>query len=276
MKNCYHSFDLKAAERLLKQGFAYIDVDKRYVEYAEIIVACFKRFTELPLVERQKWLFDIGLVNKPDAGYIRRDDEEAKHFMHHFYMLRDLLAHRNMLYPEFRIFLERMNVVHRYFEERAKEFALAFDVVAPGYDVASRLDNIAASMQSVLRVLQYDHCTVEMQETAEAHEDQSVFTLPIFETHQGLYFREKENLYVPEESKIVIFPGKKLQLITGGKETFEIKNEFRIPKITGGQVKALTHGVVSLPSLYGDDYERSSVVLFTHDPSTTLTPKTKV
>ncbi len=276
MQNLTFNADKKSAENLLKNGYSSIAINKYYIDVAEMIVNFFRDFTKLPKEMKKFWEFDIGMVKKPDTGYLRRDDSEAKHFLHHHYVLKDLLAHRNVLYAEFKPFLECLNSVHRYTESRVKEFAKALDVVLPGYNFAERLSSYEASMQSVLRVLQYDHCRVELQETAEAHEDQSLLTLPFFETHKGLYLKDPSNLYVPNEGEALIFGGKKIQLITGGTETFIEKDGFRSPKIVGGQIKALTHGVVSLPSLYGDDYERQSIVLFTHDPVTSLTPKIKI
>lgn len=276
MKSSNFSDDIKSAERLVKIGYSTITANKYYIDIAKMTVAFFRNFTKLPKDMKKSWEFDIGLVGKPDTGYLRRDDSEAKHLLHHHYMLKELLAHRNVLYREFKPFLECLNSVHRYTEERVIEFAKALDVVLPGYNFAERLGSYEASMQSTIRVLQYDHCRVELQETAEAHEDQSLLTLPFYETHKGLYLGNVENLYEPEDGRVLIFPGKKMQLVTGGVETIIEKDGFNIPKITGGILYALTHGVVSLPSLYGDDYERQSCVLFTHDPVTVLTAKTKI
>lgn len=276
MKNLNFQDDIKSAEKLIKIGYSTIAVDKYYVDIAKMTAEFFRKFTLLPKEMKKPWEFDIGLFGKPDTGYLRRDDKEAKHFLHHHHMLKELLAHRNVMYREFRPFLECLNSVHRYTEERVREFAKALDVVLPGYNFAERLSSYEALMQSVLRILQYDHCRVELQETAEAHEDQSLLTLPFYETHKGLYLGNAENLYEPEDSRALIFPGKKMQLVTGGVETIIEKDGYNIPKITGGIISALTHGVVSLPSFYGDDYERQSCVLFTHDPATVLTPKTLI
>ncbi len=273
MRNEYYESDLRSVKELLEKGYAYVKINPFFLEYAKSIVSVFRTFTQLPIEKRKVWTFDVGTTNKPDVGYIRRDDDELKHFMHHFYFLPDLLANRNVIYPEFKKFLKDMDMLHKYGEQRVKMFAEAFDDVYPGYFIASRLDSIEASMQSVMRSLQYDHCRVELEETAGAHEDQSLLTLQMFETHKGLYINSTHNLYEVKPGCALIFPGKKMQLVTGGKETFFEKKGFRYPKIVGGKIKALTHGVVSLPEEFGDDYERQSIVLFTHDPSTVLTPK---
>lgn len=276
MKNHNLTADIESAKALINNGYSTIIVDPYYVGIAKMITEFFCKFTKLPKEMRKAWEFDVGMIGKPDTGYLRRDDAEAKHFLHHHYFLKDLLAHRNVLYTDFKPLLDCLESVHRYAEGRVKEFAKALDIVLPEYEFFERLSTYEASMQSVFRALQYDHCRVELEETAESHEDQSLFTLAFYETHKGLYLKTLKNLYQPEEGRALIFGGKKVQLITGGKETFVEKDGFRLPKIEGGIIQALTHGVISLPSLYGDDYERQSGVLFTHDPTTSLTPKTKI
>jgi isopenicillin N synthase-like dioxygenase len=272
----YLSSDLNKVKEFLQNGYTTIEVNsENFQNYAADALQDFVELTREPDEFKNKWTFDLGLIGKPDTGYLRRIDEESKHFLHAHRFLRNLLIFRKVFPKKYQRLINYCNQISSQTHERLIQFAHALDQVMPGVNIAERISSPESVMQSVLRLLQYDH-VIEHKEIAEAHEDQSVLTAAVYESHQGLFLGvDRANLYKQSTGSMLVFAGKKLEILTGGEQYYEETSTARIPKVKGGEVKACTHGVVSLPDLYGADYERCSAVYFAHDADTELLPKVK-
>ncbi len=274
--NCIPS-DIQKAEELLFNGFTMLEIEPLGFEDKVInVLKDFRDFTRESDEFKQKWTFDLGTIGKPDTGYIRRLDEESKHFLHAHLFLSELLFFRNAFPVKYYEMIHGCNEISQLVHHRLILFATALDFILPGMNIVDRLSSKESKLQSVLRLLQYDHVT-EPKEIAEAHEDQSVLTAALYESHQGLFLGKdpKKHLHQCQRGKILVFPGKKLQCITGGEQYHEKTPSAHVPKVKGGVIEALTHGVVSLPDVYGTDYQRSSAVYFLHDANIQLLQKLK-
>jgi hypothetical protein len=75
--------------------------------------------------------------------------------------------------------------------------------------------------------------------------------------------RTPENTYKPlplKDGSARVFPGQKIQLLTGGRITRTEKTY----RVEGGTIPAVIHGVKHLPAESADIQKRWGIVLFSH------------
>ncbi len=274
---------IRAAQDIVAQGYGRLTIDDDldptglFREKIKVIVEMFQNFNIQQIEYRKRFTFDLSENGKPGTGYFRRDDQEHKNVMDYQMILPALLQYRNI---EFR---NSHDLLIRYIEENhillykimGRFLERGIENVLPKYKFLERFKNISSRHAHVSRFLQYDPVTVTKETiAATAHTDQSMFTIPFFSSHKGLWLHNEKN-FVPEtrENELIIFASRKAQVITGGTQYYETCGNEMIPCVRGGKIKAVTHGVVLLPEMYGVEYQRNSGVYFAHDADTKLLPK---
>lgn len=203
--------------------------------------------------------------DRPDYGYFRRDDEQSdtdtkkqgdrKHVMHvrpwdQSYPLVPVYRARNVPVPDgFDQWVQRITSFTRCVLERVYMFLGDVDRVQ-GTLLAPELCDPKALEKHVVRFLAYDPRSTH-EELAEEHCDFSLVTLPVYQSHPGLWTRSKE----PDAPRV--------SFTARDGETFMFAGR-KMPLSSKGSIPSVNHGVESSPVCMKET--RLAMVVFLHGP----------
>lgn len=123
------------------------------------------------------------------------------------------------------------------------------------YPIWEKFTSIVAQEEAVLRMLRYYVRDDGANTLAETHGDRSLITAAVHNSHKGLVDSQGNHLTIPKE-KVLLFPGRQLGWLTGGKLTSK--------SCEGAEITPLKHGVMY--DWEQGEYRRSSIVAFFKGP----------
>lgn len=228
-------------------------------------IAGLYEFLEESEEKKRLWTLHIDDTEFPDDGYIKRsgmyhrlstDVQDRKEFFHYRPVALAGLRHMEQnMYLRHSEWLEKTcyELLTRCVEEVAMPFARAFDVLMPGYALYEQV--LCAANQHKLRLVAYDVPNGNSL-IAVPHFDKSALTLHIGESHPGLHIGTPGRLIETQSEKAFLFPGRRMQLMTGG-------TEIVLPEggkgAEGGYIKALSHH-----ARYEGNERRWAAIVFIH------------
>lgn len=252
------------AREFVAAGKTLLDFD--FTQEAEKLLLYFQEIVaRLDPEILQKMTVDLSSNGRPDHGFFRRSDYEGERTgdqknIFHFRPydtevdLFKIYRERGVVLPEDFVwwFMEMKHLMTRTLIEVA-EF---LDVVDITGCLSARMKDPRVRSQHVIRLLDYDARPV-LDELADEHCDFSFVTVPVLQTHPGLWTRpEKGNttmkqFYNAVSGQTLVFAGRKM------------------PTETGDLIPSVNHGVLSLPSIYCNEASssrRGSFIIFLHTP----------
>jgi len=213
------------------------------VDFREIInlipsvIDGFSKFLDEPEAYKQLWRFDVQGNEDPDDGYVRKSGGEydSKILFHFRLTLPSYLREIGVDAKKNGLWLADCNVLYNYCLSMQYAFAAHLDEKMPGYNFLGEMQDEIANTQHVLRLISYDVPEEGNNILGKDHQDKSLITTHVWESHPGLCISSGSFLYRSEPYKSLVFLGKKSSLITGGELDVESNLFF------GGILKALIH-----------------------------------
>jgi isopenicillin N synthase-like dioxygenase len=239
----------------------------------------FIRFTQEKPAYQDNWTFDLTTPSRledggyqvksdPDFGYTFRagkSGKDHKHFMHDKdKILRRLLSMREVDISKYEEFLTELEKLQDCCFEQVIIFATQLDKILPGYNFAEKI-NKAHSLNTI-RLIAYLP-KPKGHVIAREHTDRNAITMHIYQSQGGLFLDLHDGskyLYEQKNGSTVVFPGKKLQVLTGGKFS-------EVPVVEGSEETKLvgSGGLIRATSHYAQSFGgikdmRVSMVYFSH------------
>lgn len=220
---------------LLQKGYAVIKYPL-ITQYNNNLLQTFKEFQAQPMEFRMKWNTSFPPTDKGrETGFIPwkgmdsnggfYDNKESFMYRNNIRSLigNQISTEESMMYYAF---------IHQFDQLLTQFLALTdlittqLDIVVPGYNLNQKFMSPEAQNYHSIRLVDYKIDTpMGMQElgardSASEHYDRDGLTIQCFETDPGLIITGndgKDFEYASEPDSIAIFPGRKMEHITGGK-----------------------------------------------------------
>jgi hypothetical protein len=255
-------------QKFIRTGLEYLSInDAEFYKLIQSVETDFLKLINENAAYRKQWGIKIG-NEEIDLGLLQRkktDKKDLKYILHDkFFALEKHLKEKEVDIGRYSKFLDNLKKLQSICINKAYDFANILDTQLPGYSFARNVQ--AARALHTLRLNAYKFRPGEV--IARPHTDRCTFTFHLHESEPGLTFVFPDGTEYAYESKqhtAAVFPGKKLQVITGGSfnETTDKETDEQIITSTPGLLNALPHYVRQHDS---SQSMRVSIVFFVHTP----------
>ncbi|MDO8601871.1 MAG: hypothetical protein Q7R62_01930 [bacterium] len=268
-----------AIQAMIARGFAALQIPSALHDLAERVRHGWRRFVLKPREYKSRFTIQSVFTDPkegPDDGWISRFGESVgvagggaydagKQFFHWRTGLAGDLRTRKVVHEADEVQWFKDCAA---FDVACRDLLLriycALDAVLPGFNFAARHFAVGdMDPDSVIRMLYYPPPEHWGMELGKLHVDRNTITLHVAESAPGcvLHDADSETMLHCRPDMIVIFAGRKAQLITGGKETAIMGNSK--PVVEGGLIRALPHRIMVLKGTSLAE-SRDSLVYFGH------------
>lgn len=241
-------------EKFISEGLEYVAFANPYSQsakgFTDLIKAIEKDFIQL-LKEapeyRSQW--EIAFKGQePDLGLLESNSQRGKDrkFLLHDkdFTLEKHLIEKGVPIKKYAQLLSNMRKLQAICLNTSLNFTNRLDVLFPGYEFAKNFHK--AKAQNTLRLIAYQPAEHVDDVIARAHTDRCAFTLHIYQSDPGLVFQLPDGTnkpFVAKPGTTAIFPGKKMQVMTGGSFSEKVTGGGQIITDTKGKINALPHYV---------------------------------
>lgn len=258
------------------RGFAALRVPLEIVDLNRRVRALWREFVARPQAEKEKFTLKMLWTpdeEGPDDGWVPKNGQptvtggayDRKEFFHWRPFLAKELRRRGIpLDARMEEWFRLSAALTRRCRALTLQIYKAMDAVLPGYGFAKRhFGDKELDADSVLRMLFYDLPRHIGQELGKLHIDRNFITLHLAESHPGciIHDGDSETLLRCEDGVIVIFAGRKAQLLTGGVETDILGNSKFV--VRGGIIQPALHRI-AVPEGADLTVTRDSLIYFAH------------
>lgn len=215
------------------QNNGYEEFSLGVFDITQSVLKGFLQFLAEDLEYKKSWTFQIDRKENPEIGYVPREASinlmtgypyDYKDVFHFDPKLVSRLKERGVDFQRYKNWLDDLSILYKKSEEKSERVLGEMSLLS---------HPLIKKENHVLRLLHYHMKDRKEGVIGLGHTDESILTLGITENFPGLKVGEKGNTEFlkrgPEVS--ILYPGKKLELITLGK------------------AKALYHEIVRYPNL---------------------------